>query len=110
MKVELNKTIFSKLPSYEIFAVPPDRYDYKTDLFCYGNNMNKTCDSVAGGYQRFCNYEFNVTTGEYRIFVKIDDPRCNSATLWMNNSECGFWKSFSIVVSGKVYHLNQILL
>lgn len=64
--------------------VPRDSLSESIDSFCHGNYKH-ICSSFTG-YKHSCDYQFEVTSGEYVMYVIIDDLRCNNETLWTNKS------------------------
>lgn len=92
-----NETLFPKPPGIELFVIPSNIVNYSIDGFCY-KNYSKTCRSPTK-YEHFCEFLLNEPSGEYKIFTKIDDPRCNIKTLWTNISTiCVTWTNCKVKV------------
>lgn len=91
--VVIQKAIFLKPPPLKIILasqnVTKNLEDpgITSDEICYPN-FTYTCSSI--GYNYSCTY-FDVASGTYKILGIIDDPRCNSESLWTNNPlQCVF--------------------
>lgn len=80
-----NETIFLKPPKIEMFVIPPDIAEYSNEEFCYGN-YTRSCVTPTD-YKHSCIYDILNVTDTYKIYTKIDDLRCDTATLWANISK-----------------------